>query len=139
MNKVFMIGRLTDKPELRYTNSNVPFARFTLAVNRQFSNQDGEKEADFINCLAWRKTAELVCNYLDKGSQIATEGRIQTGTYEDKDGNKRKSFDVVLDNVQFLDKVEAKKKEEQVHLEEDNNDPFADFGNELEIEDEFLD
>ena len=88
MNRVMLIGRLTAKPELRYTGSNVPFSRFTVAVNRTFNNNNGERETDFINCIIWRKQAENVCNYLDKGSLVSVEGRIQTGSYDDKDGNK---------------------------------------------------
>ena len=78
MNRAMLIGRLTAKPELRYTNSNVPYARFTIAVNRQFNNQDGNREADFINIVVWRRQAEVICNYFDKGNLIAVEGRIQT-------------------------------------------------------------
>ena len=65
MNRVILLGRLTAKPELRYTNSNVPFARFTVAVNRQFNNQDGSRDADFINVIVWRKQAEVICNYFE--------------------------------------------------------------------------
>lgn len=146
MNKVCLIGRFTNDPEINKTSSDIPFTRFTLAVNRNFNNQDGVREADFINCLAWRRTAELICKYFNKGRQIAIEGRIQTGSYEDKDGNKRKSFDVVVDDITFIDKMEESKKTEK----EDNttfytsdinedSDPFADFGDDLEIEDNFLD
>ena len=103
MNRVMLIGRLTAKPELRYTGSNVQDSRFTVAVNRTFSNNNGEREADFINCVIWRKQAENVCNYLDKGSLVSVEGRIQTGSYDDKDGNKRYTTDVVADSVQFLE------------------------------------
>ena len=85
MNRVMLIGRLTAKPEIKYTGSNVPFVRFTVAVNRQFSNQDGNREADFINIIAWRKQAETICNYFDKGNQIAIEGRLQTGSYDAQD------------------------------------------------------
>src|SRR5574344_1839714 len=100
MNRVLLIGRLTGKPELRYTNSNLPFTRFSVAVNRNFTNNQGQREADFINIIVWRKQAENVCNYLDKGSRVSVEGRIQTGSYDDKDGNKRYTTDVVADSVQ---------------------------------------
>ena len=144
MNKVCMIGRFTANPELKKTNSDVSFTRFTIAVNRNFNNQDGMREADFINCLAWRKTAEIICKYLSKGSQIGLEGRIQTGTYEDKDGNKRQSFDVVVDDITFLDKMEEKKQEKKddTSMTMDDlreEDPFADFGDSVDIEDNFLD
>src|SRR5574344_936883 len=103
MNRVMLIGRLTAKPELKYTGSNVPYARFSIAVNRPFSNQDGNREADFINIIVWRKQAEVICNYFDKGNQIAIEGRLQTGSYDDKDGNKRYTTDVVLDQFHFIE------------------------------------
>ena len=86
MNKVILIGRLTRDPELRYTGSNTPVATFSLAVNRSFTNQNGEREADFINCVVWRKLAETVKNYLSQGSQVAVEGRIQTRNYDDQNG-----------------------------------------------------
>ena len=103
MNKVVLIGRLTRDPELRYTGSNTPVASFTLAVNRPFSNQQGEREADFINVVVWRKQAENVKNYLSQGSQAAVEGRIQTRSYDDQNGQKRYVTEVVADNVEFLD------------------------------------
>ena len=76
MNRVCLIGRLTTKPELRMTASNLPFTRFTLAVNRNFSNAQGERDTDFISITAWRKQAENICKYLDKGSQVSVEGRV---------------------------------------------------------------
>ena len=102
MNKVILIGRLTAKPELRYTGSNVAFTRFTVAVNRNFAGADGERKADFINVVAWRKQAETISKYFDKGNQIALEGRLQAGSYDDKDGNKRYTMDVALDNFEFV-------------------------------------
>lgn len=151
MNRVMLIGRLTAKPELRYTNANVPFARFTIAVNRQFNNQDGNREADFINIIAWRKQAEVICNYFDKGNQIAIEGRIQTGSYDDKDGNKRYTTDVVLDQFHFIESRAQREngvsnnnvtpydyQDAQTSVDIDN-DPFADFGDSVSIDDNFLD
>ncbi len=114
MNRVSLVGRLTNKPELRYTNSEVPYARFGLAVTRTFNRE----EVDFINIVTWRKQAEIVSNYLDKGSLVSVDGRIQTGSFTDKDGNKRYSFDVVGDNVQFL---ETKAQAEQRRQQEGNN------------------
>ena len=114
MNRVELVGRLTTKPELRYTGSNVPFTRFTVAVNRTFSNQNGERETDFINCVIWRKQAANVCNYLNKGSLVSVEGRIQTGSYDYKDGNKRYTTDVVCDSVQFLESKNAQQGQAQV-------------------------
>ena len=149
MNKVCLVGRLTAKPELKYTGSNIAFTRFSIAINRTFSNAQGEREADFINIVVWRRQAENIANYLDKGSLVAIEGRIQTGSYTDKDGNKRSSFDVVADNVQFLDKKGATTPSNEspydyqepteptdVNIDED---PFADFGDNVSIDDNFLD
>ena len=102
MNKVFLIGRLTRDPELRYTGSNTAVATFSLAVNRNFTNANGEREADFINIVVWRKQAENVKNYLSQGSQVAIDGRIQTRSYDDQNGQKRYVTEVVADNVEFL-------------------------------------
>ena len=88
MNRVMLVGRLTTKPELRYTGSNLPYSRFSVAVNRTFTNNQGQREADFINVVVWRKQAENVCNFLDKGSLVSVEGRLQTSTYE-VNGEKR--------------------------------------------------
>ena len=103
MNKVVLIGRLTRDPELRYTTSNVPTASFSLAVNRPFQNQNGVREADFINVVVWRKPAETVKKYLTKGSLIAVEGRIQTRNYDGADGKKVYVTEVVADNFEFLE------------------------------------
>lgn len=150
MNKVILLGRLTAKPEIRYTGSNVPYVRFTVAVNRQFNNQDGTRDADFINIIAWRKQAEVICNYFDKGNQIAIEGRLQTGSYDGQDGNKRYTTDVVLDQFHFVESKAARTNSattespydyqntapvNDVNIEED---PFADFGDSVSIDDNFL-
>ena len=102
MNKVILIGRLTKDPELRTIASGNATTSFTIAVNRNFTNQNGEREADFINCVAWRKQAENVAKYCTKGSQVAVEGRIQTRSYDAPDGTKRYVTEVVADNVTFL-------------------------------------
>jgi len=105
LNQVVLIGRLTRDPELRYTPGNgVPVASFTLAVDRPFTNQQGEREADFINIVTWRKLAENCANYLQKGSMSAVTGRLQIRSYEDNQGVKRKVAEVVADNVRFLDR-----------------------------------
>ena len=151
MNRVMLIGRLTTKPELRYTGSNVPYSRFSIAVNRTFSNNQGQRETDFINIVVWRKQAENVCNFLDKGSLVAVEGRLQTGNYDDKDGNKRYTMDVVGDNVQFLESKGQSQSRSNSSSSYDyepepsyptmdvENDPFADFGDSVSIDDNFLD
>lgn len=103
MNRVVLVGRLTKDPDLRYTPNGVPVATFTLAVNRSFSNQQGEKEADFINCVVWRKPAENVANYLKKGSLAGVDGRLQTRNYEGSDGKRVYVTEVVAESVQFLE------------------------------------
>jgi single-strand DNA-binding protein len=115
LNRVVLVGRLTKDPDLRYTQSGVATASFTLAVNRQHKNAQGEKEADFINVVAWRQLAELCATYLKKGGQCGLEGRIQTRSY-DKDGKRVYVTEVVADNVQFLDSKKS----------EPSNDPFKD-------------
>ena len=102
MNKVILVGRLTRDPELRYTGSNTPVATFTLAINRPFSNQNGEREADFINCVVWRKQAETIKNYVSQGSQLAVEGRIQVRNYEDQNGQRRYVTEVVVESFDFI-------------------------------------
>jgi single-strand DNA-binding protein len=103
INRVVLVGRLTADPELRYTPSGVATCRFMLAVNRSFSNQQGEKETDFIKIQVWRKPAENTANFLKKGSLAGIEGRIQTGSYEGADGKKVYTTEVVADSVQFLE------------------------------------
>ncbi|MDZ4131779.1 MAG: single-stranded DNA-binding protein [Dethiobacteria bacterium] len=105
LNQVVLIGRLTRDPELRYTaGSGIPVASFSLAVDRPFTNQQGERETDFINIVTWRKQAENVANYLKKGSLAAVAGRLQIRSYDDTQGVKRKVAEVVADNVRFLDR-----------------------------------
>ncbi len=105
LNQVILIGRLTQDPELRYTaGGGVPIATFTLAVDRPFTNQQGERETDFINIVTWRKLAETCANYLKKGRLAAVTGRLQIRSYDDSQGVRRKAADVVADNVQFLDR-----------------------------------
>ena len=103
LNKIILIGRLTHDPELRYTSNGTPVANFNLAVDRQFKNQQGEKEVDFIRIVVWRKLAEVCAENIGKGRLIAVEGRLQIGSYEAQDGSKRMSADVVADSVRFLD------------------------------------
>ncbi len=102
LNKVVLIGRLTKDPELRYTTSGIAVARFTLAVDRGFKGQDGQKQADFIPIIVWRGAAESCAKYLQKGRLVAVAGRIQTGSY-DKDGQRHYTTEVVADEVRFLE------------------------------------
>ena len=160
MNKVVLIGRLTRDPELRYTGSNTPVATFSLAVNRNFQNQNGEREADFINIVVWRKQAENCKNFLTQGSQVAIEGRIQTRTYDGQDGQKRYITEVVADNVEFLGSKASSENSNNTKGSSKKNDaeptpydfgdmpepkgtdvdsnPFADFGSSIEISDDEL-
>ncbi len=104
LNRIILIGRLTRDPELRYTPQGVPVASFSLAVDRPFSNQQGQRETDFIDCIAWRKLGETVGNHLTKGRLVAVEGRLQVRSYEAQDGTKRRVSEVVADSVRFLDR-----------------------------------
>lgn len=103
LNHIVIMGRLTAAPELRYTQSNTPVASFTLAVDRDFQSGGSEKQTDFIPCVAWRGTAEFVSKYFTKGSMAAVSGRLQLRDWTDKDGNKRRSAEVVADNLYFGD------------------------------------
>lgn len=161
MNKVVLIGRLTRDPELRYTGNNTPVASFSLAVNRNYSNQQGEREADFINIVVWRKQAENVKNYLTQGSQVAIDGRLQTRTYDDQNGQRRYITEVIADNVEFLGSRNSSNNSNNMNntssaatnagptpydfadnaslkgTDVDSN-PFADFGANIEISDDEL-
>ncbi|UTR12367.1 single-stranded DNA-binding protein [Evansella sp. LMS18] len=103
INRVVLVGRLTKDPELRYTANGIAVATFTLAVNRPFSNQQGNREADFINCVIWRKQAENVANYLKKGSLAGVDGRIQTRSFDNNEGRRVFMTEVVAESVQFLE------------------------------------
>lgn len=145
MNKVFLIGKLTATPEIRYTTNGIAILRFSIAVNRQFTNKEGQKEADFINCVAFKKQAENMAKYLNKGSLISVEGRIQVKGYDDKEGKRRYSTYIMVDNVQFL---ENKKKEDSQTNQYPEEDPFAkkdnmgvyeEYGDTVLVDDNFLD
>lgn len=146
MNKVVLIGRLTRDPELRYTSSNIPTVTFSLAVNRPFQNQNGVREADFINIVMWRKQAETAKKYLSKGSLIAVDGRIQTRNYDGTDGKKVYVTEVVADNFEFLES-----KGQRANMASDENmdsfvqnmpttdvkdEPYIDFGDTIELSDD---
>ena len=103
LNKVFIMGRLTRDPELRRTQSGTAVTSFSLAVDRDFKSQSGEKETDFIDVVAWRSTAEYVAKYFTKGRMAVVEGRLQIREWKDKDGNNRRSAEVVADNIYFGD------------------------------------
>ncbi len=102
MNKVYLIGNLTRDPELTETPSGVPVCRFGLAVNRNYSSQDGERQPDFFNCTAWRTAAETIARYTKKGNKIAIIGSIQLRNYEDNQGIKRTAVDIIVQDFEFL-------------------------------------
>ena len=103
INRTVLVGRLTRDPELRYTQGGTAVASFTLAVNRQFTNSQGEREADFINCVIWRKAAENFTNFTHKGSLVGIDGHIQTRNYENQQGNRVYVTEVVVDNFSLLE------------------------------------
>lgn len=103
LNHIIIMGRLTRDPELRRTGSGTPVASLTLAVDRDFKNSDGEKDTDFIDVTAWRNTAEFVSKYFSKGRMAVVSGRLQIRNWTDKDGNKRRSAEVLAENVYFGD------------------------------------
>lgn len=103
LNKIFLMGRLTRDPELRRTQSGTAVASFALAVDRDYKDQDGQRETDFVDIVAWRSTAEFVSKYFSKGRMAVVEGRLQVRLWTDKDGNKRRTTEVVADNVYFGD------------------------------------
>ncbi|HIX01956.1 MAG TPA: single-stranded DNA-binding protein [Candidatus Ligilactobacillus excrementigallinarum] len=117
INRVVLVGRLTKDPDLRYTQSGAAVATFTVAVDRQFTNQNGERGADFINCVIWRKAAENFANFTHKGSMIAVEGRLQSRSYENQQGNRVYVTEVVVDNFSLL---ETKAQSEQYRREHPN-------------------
>lgn len=163
MNRVFLIGRLARDPDLRYGASNNAVMRSSLAVDRTFANQNGEREADFISIVAFGNRAETMKKYLTKGSQIAVSGRIQTGSYDDKDGKRVYTTDVVIDEFQFLDTKNSRPSDmsdvdtsnsttsssgltpydfsspaSSSSSTSDDVDPFKDFGDKVEIDDSDL-
>lgn len=111
MNKVVLIGRLTKDPDVKYFQGNTAVANFTLAVDRTYKNKDGEKEADFIPIVVWRKQAELCEKYLSKGSMVAIVGRIQTRSYDANDGSRRYVTEVVADEIQFLNSFSSNRQD----------------------------
>ncbi|MBO8172153.1 MAG: single-stranded DNA-binding protein [Bacillaceae bacterium] len=141
INRVVLLGRLTRDPELRYTQSGVAVATFSLAVDRRFTNQQGERETDFINIVVWRQLAELCANYLKKGQQAAVEGRLQTRSYENNEGRRVYVTEVVADNVQFLNGPGQSTNQNQGFKENNpgsNDDPFADDGTTVDISEDDL-
>ena len=107
LNRCILIGRLVADPQLRYTQSGIAVASFTIAVDRPFTSQSGEREADFIDIVTWRKLAETCANHLNKGRLVAVDGRLQIRSYDDSNGIRRKAAEIVADAVRFLDRADS--------------------------------
>jgi single-strand DNA-binding protein len=150
MNKVILIGRLTRDPELKTTASGTATTTFSIAVDRNFVNQQtGQREADFINCVAWRKQAENIARYCTKGTQVAVEGRIQVRNYDAQDGTKRYVTEVICDNVTFLGSKSSNnassfsennysEPSSDIETTNLNDDPYANMGDEVALTDDDL-
>lgn len=155
INRVVLVGRLTRDPELRYTPNGVAVANFGIAVNRPFTNQQGEREADFLNCVVWRRQAENVANYLKKGSLAGIDGRIQSRSYENQEGRRVNVVEVQAESVQFLEPRNASGGASRSPYEGNqsfggqgqdqsrpstnlNDSPFADDGQPVDISDDDL-
>ncbi|MFT9052069.1 single-stranded DNA-binding protein [Liquorilactobacillus nagelii] len=126
MNRTVLVGRLTKDPDLRYTSSGTAVASFLLAVNRSFKNQSGEREADFINCIIWRKAAENFANFTHKGSLVGVDGRIQTRNYENKEGNRVYVTEIIVENFDLLESKSSNQNSQpgQQNNQHSNNDPI---------------
>ncbi|MBO7425892.1 MAG: single-stranded DNA-binding protein [Clostridia bacterium] len=111
MNKVILIGRLTKDPEVRNTSNQTAFCNFSIAVDRRFKDNNGQRQADFINCVAWRQTASFIGSYFRKGSKIAVVGSLQTRTYDDNQGQKRYVTEVVVEEAEFADSANSGSRE----------------------------
>lgn len=147
LNRVVLVGRLTRDPDLRYTPAGHAVANFNIACNRPFKNEQGEQQADFINCVAWRKQAENLANFMKKGQQIGVDGRIQTRTFEDKDGKTVYVTEVLAESIQFLEpKGSNSDKQQNTNSYQQNNQQYqqapqnqvAEAGEEINIEDSDL-
>lgn len=130
INRFVGVGRLVADPELRYTSNGTAVTNFRVAINRPFTNQSGEKDADYISCVIWRKPAENLAQYMSKGSQIGVDGRLQSRTYEGNDGKTVFVTEVVADSVQFLES----KNSQNNH----SSNQFANNGQPLDIQDDDL-
>lgn len=153
MNKALLIGRLTKDPELRCTPTGRNVCQFSVAINRPYTNEDGERKADFLNCVVWDKLAENLCKYQKKGNQISVEGRIQTRNYDDESGKRVYVTEILANNISFLDSKGSKDSisnleepplpagpvtTEQVDNVPIENDPFEAFGDSIEVNDSDL-
>lgn len=136
MNRIIISGGLTAKPELKYTSNGIAVSKFTVAVSR-IKKEEG---ADFINCVAWKQTAELITKYLDKGSRVLIDGKLQTSTYEKKDGSKGHITEVLVQNVEFIGNKKKEESTEEVSKgETEQVDIYKEFGELVSLDDNFLD
>jgi single-strand DNA-binding protein len=152
INRVILVGRITKDPELKYTQSNIAFVQFTVAVSRQFTNQAGEKEADFISCIVWRTQAENLAKFMKKGGLLGIEGRIETRSYDDQDGTRKFVTTVVCDSIQFLESRSSQQDQpsdfnrQQPRVNEqkptrqpkENSNPFENIDSHLDISNDDL-
>ena len=162
LNRVVLAGRLTKDPDLRYTPNGVAVANFTIAVNRPFSNNSGDRDADFINCVVWRRAAENLANFMSKGSLVGVDGRLQTRSFDNQEGKRVFVTEVVADSVQFLESKGASQgggnrggsgnqsnqnqqpsgnnfgSNNNNNNNQRNDDPFADNGEPIDISDDDL-
>ena len=138
MNKVILSGRFTRDPEQRMMSNQTEFSRFSLACQSSYVNKDGERDTEFINCVAFGRTAETINRYCKKGAMIVAQGRIKNSSYDAQDGTKRYTTDVVVDNFEFAGGTQNKNGQVQVQNAPVSkptpvSDPYADFGNEITI------
>ena len=145
MNKVILSGRFTRDPEQRMMSNQTEFSRFSLACQSSFVNKNGERETEFINCIAFGKTAETINRYCRKGAMIIAQGRIKNSSYDAQDGTKRYTTDVVIENFEFAGSAQNKNGQAQTQPQsasttqpEQTSDPYADFGNEVVINEDDL-
>ncbi len=157
LNRVVLVGRLTKDPDLRYTPNGVAVANFTIAVNRPFSNNQGDRDADFINCVVWRRAAENLANFMSKGSLVGVDGRLQSRSFDNQEGKRVFVTEVVADSVQFLESKGgssqgggnqgsgSRSNQNQPsgnnfdsNNQQRNEDPFADNGEPIDISDDDL-
>lgn len=148
INRVVLVGRLTKNPDLRHTPNGISVSSFTLAVNRTFTNAKGEREADFINCIAFKKTAENIINYLSKGNLAGVDGRIQSRSYENKKGQRVYVTEVICDSVQFLEPKNTSQKQDGIasgqyqpkanHVAATSQNPFVNMNDSIDISDDDL-
>ena len=126
INRVVLVGRLTRDPELKYTTNGIANLRFSIAVNRTFTSQNGERQADFINCVAWRQTGEFIAKHFQKGGMIAVVGSIQSRSWDGNDGKKQYATEVVVDEVYFTGAKKQNNNNQQQTPPQDNSDYYPD-------------